>query len=118
MGGYNDRERGSTYRDDFLAGWPYALLDRSTAWLGHKARYRAITPLLEEKGISFQIDDPIRQYAAEQRQHIATILGVLEELRDTSTRNGRQTQDAAYRLHNRFNEICTNPHNEAYFSPK
>lgn len=116
MGGHNDRERGIKYKEEFLGGWRYALLDRSTAWLGHKARYRAIIPLLEEKGIKFQMENPEQQYAAEQRQHLSTILDVLADLKDAPTRNGRQLQDAAYRLHNRFSELFAN--NAGYFNPR
>lgn len=118
MGGHNDVELGRKYREEFLGGWPYALLDRSTAWLGHKARYRAIIPLLEEKGIKLQMENPEQQYAAEQRGHITTILGVLEELKNMPTRNGHQLQNGAYRLHNRFSELYTTPSNEAYFNPR
>ena len=116
---YDDKERGATERREFLSGWQFALLDRNAAWLGHKARYRAVAEFLlgenlfREMGIKFDIEDPVRQNAVEQRMHLDNILSVLDDLQQKTTiKNGRSTQDAAKRLYYNFGELTAHP----YFS--
>lgn len=116
----DDKERGAANRRDFLAAWQYALLDRNAAWIGHKARYRAVAEFLlgenifREEGIKFDITDPIRQNTIEQKQHLEQILAILDQLQKASIRNGRTAQDATSRLYDSFNQLASHP----YFSPK
>ena len=114
--GDGDKGIGKMRREEFLSAWPYALLERHAAWLGHKARYKAVAEFLlqgdlfKEEGIKFETEDPVRQNAIEQRQHLDHMLLALEQLQDRHKRNGKQ--GAVIGLYNRFKELSTNP----YFS--
>ncbi|MBI2653815.1 hypothetical protein HYX02_03315 [Candidatus Woesearchaeota archaeon] len=115
--GEDDLDRGKRRREDFSAHWLYALLDRSAAWLGHKARYRAIAQhliqqkILENEGIQSEISLPVKQNTIEQITHLTQILLILEGLQK-GTKNGRYVTDAAKRLYDNFRMIAGQP----YFS--
>jgi len=112
--GDDDEGIGKEFRDGFIRTWPYALLDRNSAWLGHKARFRALAErLIGNEEVRFVMEDPVKQYAIEQRQHLEQILQTLEQQSQAvHIKNGRYAQDAAYRLRNRFQELAAH----SYFS--
>lgn len=107
--GEGDSGIGQVTREKFLSAWPYAVLDRSSAWIGHKARYRAVAQRLKEQvqGIQFVIKDPIQQNTIEQQQHLDQIIQILDDLKGTGPKERR---DAATRLYNRFQEIKSQPY--------
>ncbi|MBI4453812.1 hypothetical protein HY636_04160 [Candidatus Woesearchaeota archaeon] len=118
IGKQGDMNEGREYRDKFLSAWPYAVLDRATAWIGHKARYKQVAQLLidegvlREQGIRFEREDPIEQNTIEQREHIQTILATLKFIQGLNGRNAPYLQDAARRLHYWFQELSAH----TYFS--
>ena len=110
---YDDRGDGEKRRGEFLLAWPYALLDKNSAWVGYKARYRAVTELLSEEGIKFAIEDPVRQNTIEQKQHLENIINILGLLKDDTKMDSYQ-HSAARRLYHQFQELADN----SYFSLK
>jgi len=118
---HNDRELGANYRNDFMAAWPFATLDRATAWIAHKARYLAVGEGLKEKRPAIKFEIPAAQLAQEQRGHLDHIVFTLDHLSQNGapissvrTNGDRDLRNAAGRLYNRFTEISAMP----YFSPK
>ena len=107
LGGSGDRNQAMRYREDFLSRWPYALLQRDSEWIGHKARYRAVAERLLEKGIKFQVENPVLQNAKEQQVHLDSLLTMLDQLIQTMpAHNGRmQPRTAAIGLYNRLTDI-------------
>ena len=110
--GDGDKGHGIEYREGFLEAWPYAMLDRNAAWIGHKARFRSLAERLAGQ-VKFTTDDPVRQNAIEQRSHMDRIIQILGIIKEAPIRNGRYANDAADRLQDRFLELASNP----YFSP-
>ena len=111
---YDDKGRGRKRREDFLLAWPYALLDKNSAWIGYKARYRAVSELLINQGeIKFENGDNARQNAIEQKQHLENIISILHVLKN-GTKIDNYLRHAAQRLYHQFQELADN----SYFSLK
>jgi len=115
--GKGDKGGGEGKRENYVMGWPFALLDRNSAWLGHKARYRAVTEFFTQQGIKFETPDIIEQNTIEQRNHLEQILAILGRIKENGNgdnRNDKSQKEAAFRLYNKFEELSQRP----YFSQK
>lgn len=108
LGRSADRDDGVVSRNRFLAAWKFAVLDRQSSWLAHKARYRAIAKTFSDEGFQFEHPDPVAQNATEQRQHLQQIKSCLESIRSLNGKNGRETQNAAMGLCNKIDMYFAN----------
>ena len=133
--GRDDKGFGIEQRERFLAAWPYALLDRNAAWIGHKARYISFVHELEEAKFGFrdqlkqilaqsnhdsseivgmlgdtkfELSNPIQQYAAEQRQHLGQIVDILWQLYESSPNRDSKRYTPLIMLYNAFNKLQQN----------
>lgn len=133
--GKQDKGFGIKHRERFLAAWPYALLDRNAAWVGHKARYISFANELENanfgmlgviqrfeaeknhdfgqilgmlKDTKFELSNPVQQYAAEQRQHLGQILDILWQLYESFPERDYKRRAPIITLYNSFTELQQN----------
>lgn len=117
LNGRDDEGIGRNYRRDFLRGWLPAVLDRSSAWVGHNARYRKIVQDMGRLDVNFEEEEPERQYAREQRQHMMDMLNTLERMKEMLPANaGNGAYSAIVGLRGRLTDILEINHN--YFNPR
>ncbi len=135
--GIDDKGIGMKRRERFLAAWPYALLDRNAAWVGHKGRYVSFVRELEDAKFGFaerlkqlavrpdhdfaeiismlgdtrfELSNPVQQYANEQRQHLTQILDTLWQLYESVPRRNYRRWTPLITLHNSFSKLQQNPY--------